>query len=65
MYVQRRFGGTREVITEYDMVMNPVADGLYGWPARRSITEPLPGKVREPVDLTITAGEQKLQGIQW
>jgi hypothetical protein len=39
MYVQCRFGGIGKVITECDVLMNPVTDGLHRWPPGRRIAE--------------------------
>ena len=63
VYVQCRFGGPGKVVTECDVLMDPVADGLHSCPPRRGVTEQLPRNVGKSVDFAIPAGEQKLKSF--
>ncbi len=48
-------GRTRMRITEFKMVVHEIEDRLHAGPARLHLTELVPGKAAELVDLAITA----------
>jgi|SRR5579872_5664820 len=57
------FGGPGEAITELDVVVDPVADGLDAAPAGASLAEEIPGDVAETVGFAVAAGEEELDNF--
>src|ERR1035438_9925086 len=58
--VQRGFRRPGKVITECDVLVDPIADRLCSRPSRRSAAKQLPCQVRQPINLAIATGQQKL-----
>src|SRR5665213_2858615 len=63
IYVVGRLGRAGEGIAEADVVMHPVADGLYSAPACRRIVEEIPRDIGKAIDLAITAGKEERQYV--
>src|SRR4051812_10509942 len=55
--VERSLRGPRELVAELYVRVDPVANGLDPRPAGRRLAEQLPGQLRHPVHLAITAGQ--------
>ena len=64
VYVQCRFGGPGKVVTECDVLMDPVADGLNSCPPRRGATEQLPRKRRKVCRLRNTGWRAETEEFQ-